>query len=264
MRKTLILCALAALTGMASAAPKDEGNPWVGTWVLDVARSQLAGGDTFTLTPGPGSLIHYADAGQAYDFAVDSRPYPARYGRTIAWTPAGPRTWIRVARREGRVLSEVREVLSADGRTLTIQGTGTQPDGSPNREEDVYVRVAGTAGLIGTWRHVKVENPAHVGVLVIAWPSADTLRYEWPQSLAVVEGPCDGSDLAVRSPVTPQGATFAFTRVDTAHLTGVVKMNGQVVGYMDQTLAADGRSLKYVAWEKGRKEHALTLVYVRP
>ena len=53
---------------------------------------------------------------------------------------------------EGRALAKSHRTLSADGKTLSVEFTGTRADGSVFGDTDMYSRVSGTNGLLGTWR----------------------------------------------------------------------------------------------------------------
>src|SRR5271163_4289234 len=138
------LCSVLALP-MGSAVAADT--PWTGTWKIDPAQSHFTG-DTFTLTMGPGNMLHYADGSTAnYDFGVDGKEYKTWSNRTTIWTPAGSNAWDTVTQADGKVLVKSHRQLSADEKTLTMTFTGTRPDGTAFREEDVYDRVSGTTGL---------------------------------------------------------------------------------------------------------------------
>ena len=152
MKTRLVLSSLLLLaTGAAYAAE----NPWVGTWKLDPAQSHLAG-DTFTYSKGPGSLLHFSDGVVAYDFGTDGKAYKSAYDRTTTWTQTGPNSWDSVTTRNGKVLGKAQRTLSADGKTLTVHYTGTRPDGAPFDDRDVYTRMTAGAGLLGTWKSLKV------------------------------------------------------------------------------------------------------------
>ena len=205
-----VFAGLLLLVALSSAALAAE-SPWVGTWKLDDARSQLTG-DTFTYSQGPGGMIHFSDGVNAnYDFSLDGKEHPALYGRTVSWTPAGPDAWDTVAKVGDRVLDRSHRKLSADGKTLTMSFTGQNPDGSSFNEEDVYERVSGTSGLLGTWRSVKVKNPGGPRTFVISSPKKGVLRYDIPEMKASIEGPADGKDRAISGPDLPPNMTYAYT-----------------------------------------------------
>ena len=136
--------------------------------------------------------------------------------------------------------------LSADGKTLTITFTGTRPDGVAFRDEVVFDRVSGTAGLIGTWRSVKVSEPDGPREFVISSPAPGVLHYEIPDMKASAEGRTDGSDNPLTGPDLPPGTTISFKMLSPTKIRYVMKINGKTDNMGEQTLAADGRSFSDV------------------
>ena len=191
MKATWMICSLLALPAGAAVA---ADSPWNGTWKLDPQRSHLTG-QTFTFSRGPGGMLHYEDGSTAsYDFALDGKSYKTWANRTTAWTAAGHDTWDTVTRADGTVRSKGRVVLSGDGKTLTMTFTGTRPDGKEFRDRDVFARVTGTDGLIGTWRGTQVSGPSGPQTFVISSPAPGFLHFDIPDMQASAEGRADGTD----------------------------------------------------------------------
>jgi hypothetical protein len=260
MKITLILCsALALQAGTALAAD----SPWSGTWKLDPSQSHFTG-DTFTLAKGPGDLLHYSDGSTAsYDFGVDGKEYKTWSNRTTTWTPAGNNAWDTVTQADGKSLGKSHRQLSADGKTLTMTFTGTRPDGVAFRDEEVYERVSGTAGLIGTWRSVKVSEPNGPREFVITSPAPGVLRYEVPDMKASAEGRTDGSDNSLTGPEVPPGSTISFKMLAPTKIRYVMKINGKTDNLGEETLAADGRSFTDLNWNPGKENEKTTAVYLK-
>ncbi len=248
---------------LASGYALAADSPWVGTWKLDESRSQLAG-DTFTYSQGPGRMLHYTDGvNTSYDFSLDGKEHPSVYGRTVSWKAAGPNTWDTVVKSDGRVLGTSHRQLSADGKTLTITFSGKNPDGSAYNEEDVYQRVSGTTGLVGTWRSVKVKNPGGPRVFVISSPRPGVLHYDLPELKASVEGQPDGKDLPISGPDLPPNMTYAYTFADPRTVHYTLKIDGKVESQGVQTLAADGRSYTDVSSSPGKEGEKQTAVWIK-
>lgn len=260
MKTILILCsALALQTGPALA----DDSTWTGTWKLDPARSHFTG-DTFTLTKGPGNMLHYSDGSTAsYDFAIDGKEYKSWANHTTTWTSAGKNAWDTVTKVDGRTLAQSHRQLSADGKTLTMRLTGTRPDGVVFRDEEVYSRVAGTAGLIGTWRSVKISDPNAPHEYVISSPAPGMLHFEVPDMKASAEGRTDGSDIPLKSPTMPAGMTIAWEMPSPTKIKYVMKLNGKTDNVGEQTLAADGKSFADVNWIPGKEDEKTTGIYVK-
>jgi hypothetical protein len=260
MKMTLVLCSVLALqTGTALAA----NSPWDGTWKLDPAQSHFTG-DTFTLTKGPGNLLHFSDGSTAsYDFGVDGKEYKTWANRSTTWTPAGSNAWDTVTQADGRVLGKSHRQLSADGKTLTMTFTGTRPDGTAYAEEEVYERVDGTTGLIGTWRSVKVSGPSGPREFVISSPASGVLHYEIPELKASAEGRTDGSDNPLTGPDVPPASTISFKMLSPTKIRYVMKINGKTDNIGEQTLAADGHSFSDLNWNPGKETEKTTAVYLK-
>jgi len=260
MRRLILACVPFVLaSGQLFAAE----SPWVGTWKLDESKSHLTG-DTFTYSQGPGGMLHYSDGvNVAYDFSLDGKDHPGVYGRTVSWTPAGPDAWDTVTKSGDRVLDKSHRKLSADGKTLTMVFSGQNPDGSSYNEEDVFERVSGTKGLVGTWRSVKVKNSAGPRTFVISSPQQGVLRYEIPEMKASVEGPADGKDRPIAGPDLPPNMTHAYTFVNPRKVNYTLKVDGKVESQGVQTLDADGRTYTDVSWSPGKETEKQSAVWVK-
>jgi hypothetical protein len=260
MKLTLVLCSALALQ-VSTAIAADS--PWSGTWKLDASQSHFTG-DTFTLAKGPGSLLHYSDGSTAsYDFGVDGKEYKTWANRTTTWTPAGNDAWDTVTHADGKELVKSHRQLSADGKTLTITFTGTRPDGVAFRDEEVYERVSGTAGLIGTWRSIKVSEPSGPREFVISSPGPGVLHYEVPDMKASAEGRTDGSDNPLTGPTMPPGMTISFKVLSPTKIRYVTKVNGKTDNLGEESLAADGRSFTDMNWNPGKESEKTTGVYLK-
>ena len=206
MKKLLLACALFA-TSFLSALAAD--NPWIGTWKLDLAKSQFTG-ETFSYSKSANGLMHYSDGSTiSFDFGIDGKEYKSAFNRTTTWSAAGDNAWDSVTKADGNVLANFHRVLSADGKTLTITATGTRPDGTAFNDVTVYKRVTGTKGLVGKWRSTKVEISAP-GTVVMSIPSSGVWRLEFPGYKNTVEGKADGTDLPVIGPTAPPGWTVGI------------------------------------------------------
>lgn len=260
MKATWIICSLLALpVGAASAAD----SPWNGTWKLDAAKSHLTG-QTFTYSERPGGMLHYEDGSTAsFDFGLDGKEYKTWADRTTAWTAAGKNAWDTVTRAAGKVHAKGHVALSEDGKTLTMTLTGTRPDGQDFHEEDVFSRVSGAEGLIGTWRTTKVTNPSGPQTFIISSPAAGVLHYEIPDLKVSVECSANDKDYPLTGPSVPPGATISFKRVSATKIQYTMKIDGKPDSIGVQTIAADGASFTDTNWNPGQASEKTTTVYVK-
>jgi hypothetical protein len=260
MKTTLIVCALLTLPiGAAFAAD----SPWNGTWKLDQAKSQFTGG-TMTVSKGAGNTLHFSDGSTTeFDFALDGKERKAWANRTAIWTAPGKNTWDTVIKADGKVLATGHRTLSEDGMTLTETWTGTRPDGSAFREEDVLTRTSGTDGLVGSWRVTKVTGGGGPQEFVISVPAPGSVHYEIPDMKVSVAGRTDGSDIPLKGPTTPPGMTIAFQSLTPTKMRYVMKIDGKTDNIGEQTLAADGHSFTDVNWSPGKEGEKTTGVYIK-
>ena len=130
-----------------------------GTWKLDVAKSKYSpgpapkaqtrkeepSGDGIKVTvegiAGNGSKIAYS-----YTAKYDSKDYTQNGigmpngADTIALKRVDDQTIELTLKKKGKVIQNTRSVLSADGRTLTLTSTGTNPAGQPTSVVSVWVK----------------------------------------------------------------------------------------------------------------------------
>jgi hypothetical protein len=259
MKKLLLASALVILPALSAFA---ADNAWVGTWKLDLEKSQFTG-NTFTILKSENGLYHFSNGSNVgFDFGIDGKEYKTVYGRTVIWTAAGDNAWDTVRKQNGIVLANIHRQLSPDGKTLTMTETGTKPDGSTFNNENVYTRVSGSQGLIGKWKSTKARISAPDSYVVSA-PSEGVMRWEIPEYKEIVEGKTDGSDLPVTGPTAPAGLTLSIKILSPTKLIYKVKVNGQLNETSIETLSADGRTLTIVSWNPGRKSEKSTAVFIK-
>ncbi|GAC1360264.1 MAG: hypothetical protein NVSMB3_08140 [Acidobacteriaceae bacterium] len=260
MRKQLLALVLCALTSPAALLAAD--NPWVGTWKLDLAKSQFTG-DTFTYSKGSNGLMHFSDgAAIEYDFGTDGKPYTDPFGDTHTWTAAGDNAWDSVTKHGDTEMEKTHRTLSPDGKTLTMVSTGTRPDGTTFNNEATYTRLSGARGLEGKWRSTKVNISAS-DTFVVTEPSPGVYHWDIPGYKESVEGKADGSDLPITGPTVPEGMTLSIKTLSPTSLSYAVKMKGKVIGMGTQTIAPDGQSFNDVTWSPGKESEKQTGVYVK-
>ena len=261
MKATWILCSLLTLPAGAACA---ADSPWNGTWKLDLQKSHLTG-QTITYSARPGGMLHYDDGSTAsFDFGLDGKEYKTWADHTMVWTAAGKNAWDTLTRADGKVRAKGHVALSEDGKTLTMTSTGTRPDGQDFHEVDVFTRVDGSDGLVGTWRTAKVTGPTGLPqTFVISSPAAGALHYEIPDMKASAEGSTDGTDHPLTGPTVPPGATISFKRLAPTKIKYTIKINGQPDSIGVQSIAADGGSFTDTNWNPGRESEKTTAVYVK-
>ena len=118
--------------------------------------------------------------------------------------------------------------LSEDGKTLTMSFTGTRPDGNAFHEEDVFSRVSGTDGLIGTWRTAKVTEPSGPQTFVISSPAAGRPALRDSRHAGLGRRPLPTAPIT-RSPEqrVPPGMTISWKLLTPTKIRYVIKLERQ-------------------------------------
>jgi hypothetical protein len=155
------LVPIMVITGVAAlvfsvAARAQTTDPYVGTWTLDVAKS--------TYKPGPApksTTVVVEAAGKGLKVSVDAvgaDGTPMKWGYTsmrdgkdapvtgnpnydtVALTQSTPTTATAIYKKAGKVVITSKSSVSADGKTLTLTSTGTDPKGQAVNNVSVYTR----------------------------------------------------------------------------------------------------------------------------
>jgi hypothetical protein len=144
---------LTAVVGTTQAqAPKGLE----GTWTLNTAKSTFSPGPapktmsvTYSavgadgmkivvdVTPGDGTAAQHWEMTPHYD----GKDHPVKgnpAADTISVKKIDDRTGESTFKKDGKVSSTNRRVLSADGKTLTITSSGTTADGKPRKDVQVF------------------------------------------------------------------------------------------------------------------------------
>lgn len=237
-----LFCVCAGLA-LAAAPCLAAGPSWDGTWKLNVAKSKMTG-ETFTIE-AKGNMLHLTHGNLSYDFACDGKAYETVADRTIACAGSPATGYDFVAKAGDRVLSESHRTFSADGKTLTVHGKSTRPDGTTPEFTDVYKRQSGTSGLVGKWVSVKMQA---LPSSVVVETKGDSIKVSFPEFKETVEGKMDGSNLAIKGPDVPAGYSQSFKLEGANKLHYVTTYNGTVVNEGIQTLSADGKSVVDEEW----------------
>jgi|SRR6266853_1660102 len=150
MRSTVALLLLAALF----TTPAFAADPIVGTWKLNVAKSKFAGPAlkaatrVYSESNGLFTLDQKQTAADGKD-RVSHTTY--REGKEEKQAPGGPadttlakkldaNTWDFELTKDGKLVGRVHRVVSADGKTLTVQNSGAKLTGAEGDETLVFER----------------------------------------------------------------------------------------------------------------------------
>lgn len=249
------VCAALALVAAPCFA---AGSSWDGTWKMNVAKSKFSG-DTFTIE-AKGNMMQFSDGVVSYDFACDGKAYPVIADRTVTCMGSQAAGYDYVMKAGDNVLTKSHRTFSADGKTMTVNGTSMRPDGTKPEFTDVYKRQSGTNGLVGKWMNVKSQESADTMVIQT---KGDWIKVSSPEFKNSVEGKMDGSALPMTGANIPPGVTQSIKAEGANKLHYTVQYNGKVLEEGTQTLSADGKTLVDEEWAPGKMNEKATAVYER-
>ena len=143
------------LTLLVSVGVLAQNDPLIGTWKLNLAKSQYSPGppvrtETLTFAPfGGGGVKVTVDQVDAqgkrilteYSANFDAKDYPvtgAPDGDAVLLKRIDANTTERIYKKAGKVTTVVRRVVSKDGKTLTNTATGTNAQGQQVHNVTVF------------------------------------------------------------------------------------------------------------------------------
>lgn len=157
MRKNLLMVSLAVCCAFVlSSSVAEAKDHWLGTWKLDAAKS------TFSPGPAPKTLtlkfeetkdgIKLTSDGVGADDAATHGEYVSKFdGKDVPWTgnpdadmasakKINDHSYENTWKKGGKATMNAKVVVSADGKTLTVNQTGTNSKGQAVSNMAVYSR----------------------------------------------------------------------------------------------------------------------------
>lgn len=255
MKRFCFSIALACLLAGTLWASDD---PFCGKWKLNTEKSQFAG-DQIKIQNLGGNKYKWTVGNTSDTIVYDGTDQPVHFDRTISMTPDGTNSWKMVIKKDGRVLSSMTHTISADGKTQTIKGTDTKPDGTTSDFDVVWKKVNGGSGWGGTWQEsdVKFTSPDQ---WEISPYEGDGLTFNTPAYQDVLSMKFDGEEYEEKGPNVASGSTSSGKRVNAKTLELTDKVKGQVMDHTKCEVSSDGKTLTLTIHETGQPK-ALTIVY---
>ena len=173
--------------------------------------------------------------------------------------PEGTNAWKMVIKMDGRVISSMTHTISSDGKTQTIKGTETKPDGTNSDFDVVWKKTAGGAGWGGTWEStdVKFTSPDEWDIEPY---EGDGLSFNAPAYQDLLSMKFDGKDYEEKGPNVAPGSMSSGKRVNTHTLEVTDKVKGQVTDRTKYEVSPDGKTLTLTIHNSGQPK-AQTIVY---
>jgi hypothetical protein len=245
--RILKLCLVAAFSFAAVAAFAE--NPFAGTWKLDASKSKLTG-NTITFAPADAGTISVTSEGMTYTFKPDGSETKTPFGEMAQWTKVDDNTWQAVYKKGSTTLDTDVWKLGADGKTLSVNSTGTKPNGDQFNEDEAYTRLTAGKGFFGKWKSTKVSANSP-NTAEIAANGDDGIIWNIPEIKASVTLKFDGKDVKPVGPTVPDGLTLAATKAGARSFKLEEKINGKLIWSAHYTVSADGKTLTEIGTPVG-------------
>lgn len=249
-----------SLTGLCFAvALAAATDPFVGSWKLNSAKSQLAGEElTITLR---NNEITFDDGNVADTVPMDGADHDVHYGRTMAVSTPTAYSLQQVYKDNGRVLETVTWTISNYGKTLTVADTRKRADGSDLTVGETLQREGKGAGFAGKWISAKVDVTAPFNLTVTA-NGDDGLTFTYPEDNDTISLKFDGQDYPETGPNVVKDSTSSAHRAGPDKLEVTDKVAGKPIDTATYEVSADGATLTMRFENKGQKSPQV-LVYDR-
>lgn len=247
-----------ALAGLLAGTLWAADDPFCGKWKLNMEKSKFTG-EQIKIQDLGGNKYNWTVGNVSDTIAYDGTDQPVHFGRTLSMTPAGANNWKMVIKKDGRVLSSMTHTISGDGKTQTIKGTETKPDGTSSDFNVVWNRVGGGSGWAGTWEStdVKFTSPDEWD---IAAYGGDGLTFNTPAYQDVLSMNFDGKDYEEKGPDVAPGSTSTGKRVNPHTLEVTDKVKGETMDHTKYEVSPDGKTLTLTIRETGQPK-TMTIVY---
>ena len=236
-----LTCLLLAAACLIGANLHAADNPFVGKWKINFRKSKVLGFREKIEDLGNHEMkFSFGDDAESYYF--DGQAHPTRYGSQRTITSEGPDKWMAVTERDGKVTGTDLWTLGSGGKTLTVHSTGTRADGSSFQNDFSFKRIAGKAGLVGTWESTKVDPAAYPDMAIETF-EGDGLAIAVPTFKEVHNVKFDGKDYPNEGPRVAPGATTSGKLINEHTIELTDKLKDKVMDTLHSEVSADGKTL---------------------
>jgi hypothetical protein len=196
-------------------------------------------------------------------FRIDGKEH-AREGLpgfTVSWKEVAPNTWESVSKRDGRVTSTIRHVISNDGKRLTITITRRTEAGKDDVTTYVYERTSGTgSGLLGNWKRVSEESKS-AGTMRIEVANSGELTVRQLYSDARYTAKLDAKEYPYTGRGILPNITVTVQAVDARTLRVTYLRDHKPIFENTVTVSSDGNNLTVARKDPNTKDQPSTSVY---
>lgn len=233
-------------------------DPFCGKWKLNIEKSKFVG-EQIKIQDLGGNKYKWVNGNVTDTITYDGTEQPVSFGRTLSMAPEGTNNWKMVIKKDGRVISSMTHTISDDGKTQTIKGTETKPDGTTSDFNVVWKKVSGGSGWGGTWESTDVKFTSPDEWDIEAY-EGDGLSFNTVAYQDVLSMKFDGKDYEEKGPNVAPGSTSSGKRVNARTLEITDKLKDKVLDHATYEVSPDGKTLTLTIRGIGQPK-AQTIVY---
>lgn len=240
---------LAALAITFSPSALAAGDPFVGTWKANPAKSQVAGYKD-QIKPLGGNQYDWIEGDIHATIVADGRDHPFKFGGTYSIKQESPDQWVLTFKRNGRVTDVETWMLADGGQQWNSESKGTRPDGSSFTASRTRTRIGAGSGFAGTWE-ARSFQPSSVSNWVIEPYGKNGLSFRTPADKEHQNVKFDGKQYPDYGPRVSPGATSSVKRIDEHTIQMTDELKGEVTDTQNLKVSADGKTLTDTIHVKG-------------
>ena len=230
-----------ALLSLVSASALAADDSFVGKWKFDPDKSQLTGLD-YKIEDAGGGKYNFIFGDDVENMTLDGKGHVTKFGDTWSIKTTGPSSWESTTKRDGKVTSKSKWVISEDGQTFTSQDENMRPDGSTGKSEATLKRTGGTSGLAGSWESTAVKIMSPTGIEITKWQQDGYSRIS-PAFKERLNFKLDGKDYTPTGPRVAKGTAVIAKKIDDNNIELTYKLKGTTTETDKWELSADGKTL---------------------
>ncbi len=250
MRK-LIIVALVLLPSLALTAE----SPFTGTWKANLGSAKMVQKpDTWVLQNGRYQCQTCTPAIDVQADGSDQATPGNPSADTLAVKTVSPTTIEITAKKSGKLAGVEKRILSADGKTLTVEFTA-YPEASkePVTGKVVLARLApgptGSHAVSGSWRLEKFDTMSDNALTITFKETPDGMSMSSPTG-AGYDAKFDGKEYPMTGDPTIE--TVSLKKVSDREIIETDKRGGKIVFVTTFTVSADGKTLSAKGEDKER------------
>jgi hypothetical protein len=255
MKKSLLFASLLVfLTPIISRAQSSLD----GTWKFDLNKIKMPEKpDVYLLQDG---IYHCSTCVPPLDVKADGQDQKVSghpYYDTVAVRVVDDRTIEVTDKRDSKTVATYKTVVSADGKTATVEFSDSTASTEPISGKGDVVRVAkgpsGAHPISGSWRQTKTESMSDNAMTITFKVDADTMNMTSPIGQSY-SAKLDGSDAPYKGDLGTTSVSVKRTSNNAFEETD--KRNGKVISIARMTVSSDGKTMTMDITDK---EHGTTM-----